>query len=145
MVRHLGEHAYDRRARVAVLTAVATAVIGRGASYLGPSWERSAHVSFVDLLIPVEVWSIVWIATGLALLVGIWCPRIARWAMSASVALWSTWAISYVAAWAFLGTSRAWVTALPFGLIAVLIGVLAYLMEPPEHIENSKRRRGDAV
>lgn len=142
MVRHLGRHYYDRRVRVVVLLSAAATTIGRGASYLVPGWDRTAHVSFVDLLIPVEVWAAVWIAAGAAMILGVWCPRVARWSMSTAAALWATWGVSYLLAWMLLDTARAWVTAMPFGLIAVYTAVITYLMEPPEAIHPPEEEDG---
>lgn len=135
MVRHFGGHRYDRRLRAGALLAMAVTTIGRGTAYLTPSWDTTSHVSFVDTLVPIEVWAVVWIGAGLAMLVGIRCPRVARWSMSTAASLWGTWAVSYLIAWVVLDTARAWVTAMPFGLIAILTLILTVLMEPPQTVK----------
>ena len=134
MVRRLAEHRYDRRVRVLVLAAMAVTCAGRGAAYLTPSFSGTDYLSMLDPLVPIQVWSGVWIATAAGLLWGIRCPRVARWAMSTAAMLWAAWCLSYLAAQVFLDAHRAWVTALPFGMIALLTVVFTYLMEPPEAI-----------
>lgn len=134
MVRRLGEHRYDRRVRVVILVSMAVICAGRGAAYLTPSFSGTDYLSMLDPLIPIQVWAGVWVATAAALLWGIRCPHVARWAMSTAAMLWAAWCVSYLAAQVFLDVNRAWVTAMPFGMLAVLTVVFTYLMEPPEAI-----------
>ena len=134
MVRRLGEHRYDRRLRVAILVSMAATCAGRGAAYLTPSFSGSGYLSLLDPLIPIQAWAGVWVTTAAALLWGIRCPHVARWSMSTAAMLWAAWCVSYLAAQVFLDVNRAWVTAMPFGMLALLTVVVTYLMEPPEAI-----------
>ena len=127
-MRHIGGHRYDRRARAVALSAMAVGSAGRGAAYLTPGGRGIAHLGLVDTLVPLRVWAVVWLVSAVGLTLGLRFPRIARWSMSLAVSLWGVWCLSYLAAQVLLDVSRAWVTALPFGMLALLTVVFTYLM-----------------
>lgn len=131
-MRRLGEHRYDRRVRVVILVSMAVTCAGRGAAYLTPSFSGTDYLSMLYPLVPIQVWAGVWVATAAGLLWGIRCPHVARWAMSTAAMLWAAWCLSYLAAEAFLDVNRAWVTAMPFGMLALMTVTFTYLMVPPD-------------
>lgn len=135
---------YDRRIRVSVLVAVGVCAIARGWGYLVPGGGGSTdYIALLVPLIPIEVWAVVWFVSGALMLVGVWMPLVARWAMSSVVALCSAWAVSYFAAWIFRDVSRAWLTGFMFVALAVMAAALTYLMEPADHSAPGRHRRGD--
>ena len=138
MVRQLGDCAYDRRIRWAVLAIVAVTSIFRGWAYLGPGIDgSSAHLAFLDRVIPLQAWAVVWVIAGVLAIVGMRVHRLARLSMSLSVGMWLVWSLSYMVAWGFLGTDRAWVNAVPIAGFAALLAVVSYLMEPPRSSKES--------
>ena len=80
--------------RVAALCVFAYGAIARGLAYIdAPS---TGLTTFVDKLVPLTVWAIVWITAGVLIFAGIWHRIIARWAMSLGSSLWLVWGISYM-------------------------------------------------
>lgn len=113
--------------RVAALTVGSTVVAARGAAYLDA--PQTGLTTFVDALVPLHVWAIVWIAAGVAILCGIWSRPLARVAMSFGAALWSVWGISYMWATVVGDSSRGWVTGSTMLGVAGFMWILARLIE----------------
>ena len=94
--------------RVAALCVFAYGAIARGLAYIdAPS---TGLTTFVDKLVPLTVWAIVWITAGVLIFAGIWHRIIARWAMDLGSSLWLVWGISYMWATIIGDQSRGWVT-----------------------------------
>ena len=68
------------RLRVATLTAGSAVVAARGAAYINA--PQTGLTTFVDALVPLHVWAVVWVAVAAAILCGIWSRPLARVAMS---------------------------------------------------------------
>lgn len=140
MVWRLGGCAYDRRVRWVILAIVAITSTLRGWAYLSPKVDvSSVHLSFLDNLIPIKVWAVVWVVTGVTAIVGIRVHYLARLSMSLAVGMWLVWSLSYMVAWGVLDESRAWVNAVPLAGFAALLAVVSYLMEPPRQQKGTKR------
>lgn len=135
------------RLRILALSVYAGGVAIRGLAYLNapPSTE---YTTFVDAVVPLHVWALVWMGTGALLLAGIWHRVIARWALSIGASLWAVWALSYTLSWILSDKSRAWVTA---GAMATLAGsmwitaVLADSAGPPAGPVIRDDGEGDAL
>ena len=113
--------------RVATLTVGSAVVAARGAAYLDA--PQTGLTTFVDALVPLHVWAIVWIAAAVAILCGIWSRPLERGAMSFGAALWSVWGISYMWATVVGDSSRGWVTGATMLGVAGFMWILALLVE----------------
>ena len=114
--------------RVATLTVGSAVVAARGAAYLGAP-TTGGLTTFVDSLVPLHVWALVWIAAGAAIFCGIWSRALARVAMSCGAALWFVWGLSYVWATVVGDSSRGWVTGATMLGVAGFMWILANLVE----------------
>lgn len=117
------------RVRAAVLVVAAIGAVVRGLGYLDPT--GTGMTLFVDGLLPLTAWAAVWITAGAFALAGIWSRPVARWGLSIIAALWFTWFVSYMAAWISGDSTRGWLTAGGFFVIAVYSWIFAYLIERP--------------
>lgn len=135
MVRRFTNSTYDRRVRRILLAVVGVTAVTRGWVYVGHDvLIPPDYVSALDPVVPIWAYGVVWLLAGIAVLIGIGCPKIARWAMSTVASMCGMWALSYLSAWAFLGIENAWVTATSFVAMAVMVAVFTYLMEPPDEV-----------
>lgn len=107
------------RLRITALSVYAGGVVIRGLAYLGAPPPSTQYTTFVDAVVPLQVWALVWVGSGALLLAGIWNRVIARWALSIGASLWGVWALSYTLSWIVGDQSRAWVTA---GAMATIAG-----------------------
>ncbi len=113
------------RLRVAALSIVSAGAVARGCAYINqPSTGGLTH--FIDALVPLNLWAIVWIAAGATVLAGVWQRVLARYALAFVSMLWTTWGLSYMSAAVFGDASRGWVTgALILNLAGLTIIVAA--------------------
>ncbi|ODQ97029.1 hypothetical protein BFG51_02600 [Dietzia alimentaria] len=113
------------RLRVAALGIVSAGAVARGCAYINqPSTGGLTH--FIDALVPLNLWAIVWIAAGATVLAGVWQRVLARYALAFVSMLWTTWGLSYMSAAVFGDASRGWVTgALILNLAGLTIIVAA--------------------
>lgn len=116
------------RLRVAALVVGSAVVAARGAAYLGAP-TTGGLTTFVDGLVPLHVWALVWIVAGAAILGGIWSRTLARVAMSFGAALWSVWGLSYIWATIVGDSTRGWVTGVTMLGMAGFMWILANLVE----------------
>lgn len=111
--------------RVAALSVISYGVIARGLAYVdAPS---TSLTTFVDKIVPLQVWAAVWIAAGVLVAAGIWHRVISRWAIALSSSLWLVWGISYMWATIIGDQSRGWVTGaamLSLGGLMLICGAL---------------------
>lgn len=114
------------RLRVATLTVGSAVVVARGAAYLGAP-TTGGLTTFVDGLVPLHVWALVWITAGAAIFCGIWSRTLARVAMSCGAALWSVWGLSYIWATIVGDSTRGWVTGATMLGMAGFMWILANL------------------
>lgn len=116
------------RLRVAALTVLGVGTVIRGIAYI-PSPDVEV-LTYVDGLIPLQLWSIVWIGTGLSILLGIWHRYLARIALNVSASLWLVWSVSYLLSWITLTNGpRSWVTAAAMATLAGVTYIVAALMD----------------
>lgn len=113
--------------RVTTLTVGSAVVAARGVAYLGA--PQTGLTTFVDSLVPLHVWAVVWIAAAVAILCGAWSRPLARVAMSFGAALWAVWGISYIWATVVGDSSRGWVTGATMLGVAGFMWILALLVE----------------
>lgn len=120
------------RLRVAALAIVSAGAIARGVAYLNqPNTGGLTH--FIDAIVPLHVWAIVWIAAGATVIAGIWHRVVARYALAFVSMLWAIWGLSYMAAAVFGDASRGWVTgALILNLagLTIIVAALADTVGP---------------
>lgn len=114
--------------RVTALSVCASGVTIRGLAYLNAP-PSTQFTTFVDAVVPLQVWAFVWIGAGALLVAGIWHRIIARWALSIGASLWAVWALSYTLSWLVGDQSRAWVTAGAMATIAGLMWIIASLAD----------------
>lgn len=120
--------------RIAALSVCSVGSITRGLAYVGQQ-STGGLTTFVDAVVPLPVWAIIWMLSGLAILAGIWHRVIARWALSFGASLWAVWGLSFL--WAAISgdSARGWVTASTMFTLAgvmVIIAALADSVGPPE-------------
>lgn len=105
------------------LLIIGAASIGRGISYSPPVMDPHTKASHVaESWATMDVWAIVWIGIGL-LCVGsafAWRSRAAAVAVGLAVGIHALWSVSFL--WGTLAgdSPRGYVSALSYGLIAVL-------------------------
>lgn len=130
MVADLDQHRHPRLRKLVIATSALVCCV-RGLGYTGrsPSSASSQYVSFLDTVVPLPVWAAVWIITSVVILLGLRWPSFARWGMSTFGILLLSWCSSYMFAWVFLDSSRAWMTASLLLLGGVNTIVLMFLME----------------
>ena len=103
----------------------------RAWSYLEPGLsEPPGQLAYVGALIPISVYAMLWLLAGLACVHALVAPRVMPWAIGAFVGMHLLWALSFLASWALLGVSRAWVSAISYLGLAVLAAVLARMIDP---------------
>lgn len=114
--------------RVTALSVYAGGVAIRGIAYLDAP-PSTQYTTFVDSVVPLQVWAFVWMGAGALLLAGIWHRVVARWALSIGASLWGVWALSYTLSWIVGDQSRAWVTAGAMATIAGSMWITASLAD----------------
>lgn len=122
------------RIRIAALTVCGAGLLARGLAYVGGN-PTGGLTAFADVLIPLQVWSAVWIFAGVSVLAGIWHRIIARWALSFGASMWAMWGLSFLWATVNGDSGRGWVTASTMLTLAGLMVVTAMLCDsvgPPE-------------
>lgn len=132
--------------RVTALSVYAGGVAIRGLAYLDAP-PSTQFTTFVDAVVPLQVWALVWMGTGALLLAGIWHRVVARWALSIGASLWAVWALSYTLSWIVGDQSRAWVTAGAMATIAGSMWITAALADsvgPPPGPVITDDGEGDA-
>lgn len=114
--------------RVAALTILGVGTTIRGIAYLPGS--DVLVLTYVDGLIPIQLWSIVWIGTGISILLGIWHRYLARYALNISASLWLVWSVSYLLSWITDAEGpRYWVTAASMATLSGVMYIVAALMD----------------
>lgn len=113
-------------ARPALLGLFASSAAVRGAMYIEA--PDTGLISFVDGIIPLFGWVIVWWVSAVALLAAIFVRPITRWAMAFGSALWGLWAVSYYLEW-FAEGGRGWGTGYLFFTMFVGMTIAATQME----------------
>lgn len=130
--------------RVAALAIVSGGAIARGVAYVDqPSTGGLTH--FIDALVPLHLWAIVWIAAGAMVLAGVWHRVVARYALAFTAMLWGIWGLSYMSATVFGDASRGWVTGaliLNVAGLTIIVAALADTVGPPREPVILDRRGG---
>ncbi|WP_206473626.1 hypothetical protein [Dietzia sp. KRD202] len=130
--------------RVAALAIVSAGAIARGVAYVDqPSTGGLTH--FIDALVPLHVWAVVWIVAGVTVLAGIWHRVIARYALAFVSMLWGIWGLSYMTASLIGDASRGWVTGALILNVAGLTIIVAALADTvgPQREPVIFNQRGD--
>lgn len=121
------DFAHHPKLRVTALSLCAAGAGVRGLAYIDATTTH--FTTFVDALVPLHVWGIVWVTAAALMVVGIWHRVVARWALSAGASLWAVWALSYVVSWLTGDQPRAWVTAGAMAVVAGLMWIVASLAD----------------
>lgn len=103
------------------LAALGVAALVRAVSYTpgNVNVDRNpAH--WLEGLLPVHAWAVVWLFIAAACLVAIIAPRLMPMAVGLSVALNFFWALSFVGLWVLGDSPRGYVSALGYGTVAYL-------------------------
>lgn len=90
-------------------------------------------------MLPLTVWGLLWIATGLLALAAAALPQGADWfGFVALVLIVLPWTLSYLVSWMQGDFPRGWVAAAVWGAIAVPVIVTAGWREPvrPKRVES---------
>lgn len=114
--------------RVATLVVGSAVVASRGLAYLNQP-TTGGLTTFVDALVPLHVWALVWLAVAVAIVCGIWSRTLARVSMSCGAALWAVWGISFMWATVTGASARGWVTGATLLGVAGFMWILARLIE----------------
>lgn len=115
--------------RVVVLLTAATGAFVRSLGYVNPPTSKAT--SFIDGLLPITAWAVIWAVAGVVALAGLWHRSLAKWALNIIAALWFTWMLSYIVATTTGDFSRGWLTAGGFFVIAAYTWTFAYLIDRP--------------
>lgn len=109
--------------------------LARAWSYLEPGLDQApTQLAFVDDLIPLSTYAFVWIVVGLGCLHSIvWKPAL-PYAVGLFVGMHALWALSFLASWVWLDSSRAWVSAISYVALAGMGAVIARMIDPPDII-----------
>lgn len=116
------------RLRIATLGTFAFGSVARGFAYIGQP-TTGGLTTFVDALVPLHVWAVVWVAAGTLMVAGIWHRVIARIALNLGGTLWAVWGLSYVAATVVGESSRGWVTGTLMVTLAGAMWICAALAD----------------
>lgn len=135
------DFAHHPRLRVTALSVCAAGSIIRGIAYVDAPLTR--YTTFVDALVPLHVWGIVWVTAGALMLVGIWHRVVARWALSIGASLWAVWALSYLVSWMVGDQPRAWVTAGALAVVAGLMWIVASLADSTGPLPRVRASNGE--
>ena len=116
------------RIRVAALIILGLGTVIRGIAYIpGPD---VLVLTYVDGLIPLQLWSAIWIGTGVLILLGIWHRYLARIGLNVAASMWLVWSVSYLLTWfSNMEGPRYWITAASMATLAGLIYIVAALMD----------------
>lgn len=132
------------RLRVAALVVFAYGALSRGIAYIDA--PQTGLTTFVDALVPLHVWAVVWTAAGTLMIAGIWHRLIARVALGLGGTLWAVWGLSYMAATIVGDSSRGWVTGSAMLTLAGAMYICAALADsagpPPGPVIPDKEETG---
>lgn len=104
---------------IAALAAVSTWCAQTAAAYLVPGGSEISQLSLAGTLINLKAWGVAWIIVAVIVAIGIWSRTMRIIGLSIFVGMNVVWAASFLEAWV-IGSSRAWVSAKNYGLIATL-------------------------
>lgn len=119
--------------RIAALSVVTFGAVARGVAYLNQP-ETGGLTTFVDVIVPLHVWALVWIGTGVATIAGVWHRVVARYALAFGSMLWGVWGLSYMWATLIGDAPRGWVTGstmLTLSGLMIIVAALADAVGPP--------------
>lgn len=123
-------HGPSPLARRLILGSAAAGAVIRGLAYMPFADPRTPrYLSPVESWMPIQAWGWLWIAVGILIALTLVWRSLSITAMSALTGLLTMWGLSYMWAWAFIGTQRSWVTGGLFLVMAVWSGTLASLLE----------------
>lgn len=127
------------------LVLMAVACFLRAWSYLEPGLtDPPNQLAFVSEYVPVTVYAFLWVLAGVALCVAVSVRRVMPWALGLFAGMHLMWSLSFFAAWAFLGSPRAWVSAISYVTLAGLAVIVARLIDPPDILTPRERARARA-
>lgn len=111
----------DRRTVIEIiaLTGIAAWCALTSAAYLVPSGEGISQLSLAGTLIDLRAWGVAWAVVAGTVAIGIWSRPMRIIGLALFVGMNVIWAASFLEAWV-IGSSRAWVSAKNYGLIATL-------------------------
>lgn len=116
--------------QVFVFTLGGLAVL-RGLGYVWPD-KLTPGLEFLDEVMPLPGWGWVWVATGLAALLGAFTRHYTLPIIPLAV-ISTLWATSYAVAWgASDWVSRDWITSVSYIAQAVACLTVVRLIDPPE-------------
>ena len=104
---------------ILALVAIAAWCAQTATAYLVPSGSEISQLSLAGTLINLKAWGVAWIVTAVIVAGGIWSRTMRIIGLSIFVGMNVIWAASFLEAWV-IGSSRAWVSAKNYGLIATL-------------------------
>lgn len=113
--------------RFVTLSVFAYGAATRGAAYLDA--PDTGLTTFVDKMVPLHVWAIVWLVVAAGIFTGIWSRTMARLSMSFGASLWLVWGLSYMWATMVGESSRGWVTGSAMFTLAGAMWIVARLLE----------------
>lgn len=111
---------------------LALALAGRGLGYIGPLAPAQVVSSLAGLhsIMPMQAWAIVCFVIAASILAGVvFNRRFYTLGLTAYCALNGAWAVSFLTAWAFGISDRAWITGI--GYIPELSAAVVLLIVGP--------------
>lgn len=127
------------------LALMGLACLLRAWSYLEPGLTAPPNqLTFVSEYLPVTSYALLWAVTGVILFVSVFVRRVIPWALGLFAGMHLMWALSFFSAWAFLGSPRAWVSAISYVTLAGLAPIIARLIDPQDVLTPRERARSRA-
>ena len=102
------------------LVAIAAWCAQTAAAYLVPSGSGISQLSLAGTLINLQAWGVAWIVIVVAVAGGIWSRTLRIIGLALFVGMNVVWAASFLEAWVAGSSSRAWVSAKNYGVLAAL-------------------------
>lgn len=105
------------------LFAIGLLALTRCLAYVGPLSpnQSAAGLAFVDDLIPLWVYAILWGVASVFAFAAIFTRKAQPLALGANLGICLLWAGTYMLAWALLDSPRGWVTGTSYLVISLLI------------------------
>jgi hypothetical protein len=103
-----------------------------------PKAGPGATLAFVDQVMPLSYWGVLWVGVGVVCLIGAFV-RQDRWAFAAAMALKTLWGTVMFLGWALFSVDRGWVSAAIWLVFAVWVYIISTWPEPGRWVNRPPR------
>lgn len=141
MTRRFGFRRVDRRARFLALIGGAFLVLGYSFTGDRPTSAGRDALRLAQGVMPLWGWGLLWMGTGVLVIVGAIGTRVSRWTFGLAVMPPLGWGAWYMLGWIAGDSTRGWVSALIYWMFGVAVYTVAGLIDPTVVIARTARRR----